>query len=127
MIATEMRANKVNLAASPCINILRHPAWGRAQETYGEDPWLLGELGLAAVQALESHHVMASPKHFALNSLENSRWVVNVEVNERTLREVYLPHFKKTIQQGKPAAVMSAYNQFNGEFCGENKRLLTDI
>jgi len=127
VIATEMRANEVNLAATPCINILRHPAWGRAQETYGEDPWLLGEFGLAAVQALESHHVMASPKHFAVNSLENSRWVVNVEVDERTLREVYLPHFKKTIQQGKPAAVMSAYNQLNGEFCGESKRLLTDI
>ena len=127
VIAIEMRANKVNLGATPCINILRHPAWGRAQETYGEDPWLLGEFGLATVKALESHNVMASPKHFALNSLENSRWVVNVEVDERTLREVYLPHFKKTIQQGKPAAVMSAYNQINGEYCGHSKRLLTDI
>ena len=127
VIATEMRANKVNYAASPCINLLRHPAWGRAQETYGEDPYLLGVLGVAAVQAIESHHVMACPKHFALNSIENSRFVVDVELDERTLREVYLPHFKKTIQEGKPASLMSAYNKVRGEYSGNNKELLTTI
>lgn len=127
VIASEMRANKVNYAATPCINLLRHPGWGRAQETYGEDPWLLGEFGVAAVKGLEKHNVMACPKHFALNSIENSRWVVDVEVDERTLREVYLPHFKKTVQKGKPASIMSAYNAVNGEFCGSNKELLTHI
>lgn len=127
VIAMEMRANKTNYAATPCINLLRHPGWGRAQETYGEDPWLLGEFGLAAVKAIQSHNVMACPKHFALNSLENSRWVLNVEVDERTLREVYLPHFKKVIKEGKPASIMSAYNKVNGEYCGSNKMLLTDI
>ncbi len=79
VIAIEMRANKVNYAATPCINLLRHPAWGRAQETYGEDPWLLGEFGVAAVKGIEKHNVMACPKHFALNSLDNSRFVVDVE------------------------------------------------
>ena len=123
----EMRANKTNYAATPCINLLRHPGWGRAQETYGEDPWLLGEFGLAAVEGIQSHNVMACPKHFALNSLENSRWVLNVEVDERTLREVYLPHFKKVIKEGNPASIMSAYNKVNGEYCGSNKMLLTDI
>ncbi|WP_422081116.1 beta-glucosidase family protein [Ulvibacterium sp.] len=127
VIASEMRANKVNYAATPCINLLRHPGWGRAQETYGEDPWLLGEFGVAAVKGLEKHNVMACPKHFALNSIENSRWVVDVEVDERTLHEVYLPHFKKTVQEGKPASIMSAYNAVNGEFCGSNKELLTHI
>ncbi|MGB0837571.1 MAG: glycoside hydrolase family 3 protein, partial [Flavobacteriaceae bacterium] len=127
VIATEMRANKVNYAATPCINLLRHPAWGRAQETYGEDPYLLGVFGVAAVQAIESHHVMACPKHFALNSIENSRFVVDVELDERTLREVYLPHFKKTIQEGKPASLMSAYNKVRGEYSGNNKELLTTI
>ncbi|RKN80089.1 beta-glucosidase [Ulvibacterium marinum] len=127
VIASEMRANKVNYAATPCINLLRHPGWGRAQETYGEDPWLLGEFGVAAVKGLEKHNIMACPKHFALNSIENSRWVVDVEVDERTLREVYLPHFKKTVQKGKPASIMSAYNAVNGEFCGSNKELLTHI
>ncbi|MBS9461908.1 glycoside hydrolase family 3 C-terminal domain-containing protein [Flagellimonas sp. 389] len=127
VISSEMRANKVNYGATPCINLLRHPGWGRAQETYGEDSWLLGEFGVAAVKGLEDNNIMACPKHFALNSIENSRWVVDVKVDERTLREVYLPHWKKTIQDGKPASIMSAYNSVNGEFCGENKYLLTDI
>lgn len=126
-ISVEMRANNTNYAATPCINLLRHPGWGRAQETYGEDPWHLGAFGVAAVKAIENNNVMACPKHFALNSIDNSRWVVNVKVDERTLREVYLPHFKKTVQVGKPASIMSAYNAVNGEFCGSNKYLLTDI
>ncbi|MEL6973834.1 MAG: glycoside hydrolase family 3 C-terminal domain-containing protein [Bacteroidota bacterium] len=127
VIASEIRANGANYAATPCINLLRHPGWGRAQETYGEDPWLLGEFGVAAVKGIEKHNVMACPKHFALNSIENSRWVIDVSVDDRTLHEVYLPHFKKTVQEGKPASIMSAYNSLNGQFCGENKRLLTDI
>jgi beta-glucosidase len=126
-IAIEMRANETNYAATPCLNLLRHPGWGRAQETYGEDSWLLGEFGVVAVQALESHNVMACPKHFALNSIDNSRYVVDVQVDDRTLREVYLPHFKKTIQEGKPASLMSAYNSVRGNFCGSNKELITDI
>ena len=126
-IAIEMRANKTNYAATPCINLLRHPAWGRAQETYGEDPYHLGEFGVAAVRGIEAHNVMACPKHFALNSLDNSRFYVDVQVDQRTLREVYLPHFKKTIQQGKPASIMSAYNLVNGEYSANNKYLLTDI
>lgn len=127
VIAKEMRANGTNYGATPCINLLRHPAWGRAQETYGEDPWLLGEFGVAAVNGLEQNNVMACPKHFALNSIENSRWVIDVKVDDRTLREVYLPHFKKVVQKGKPASIMSAYNQVNGDFSGESKLLLTDI
>ncbi len=127
VIGKEMRANGTNYGATPCINLLRHPAWGRAQETYGEDPWLLGEFGVAAVNGLEQNNVMACPKHFALNSIENSRWVIDVKVDDRSLREVYLPHFKKVIQKGKPASIMSAYNQVNGDFSGESKTLLTDI
>jgi beta-glucosidase len=122
-----MRANGTNYAATPCINLLRHPAWGRAQETYGEDPWLLGKFGVAATRALQAENVMACPKHFALNSLENSRFVVDVRVDERTLREVYLPHFKRTIQEGGAVSIMSAYNKLRGEYCAENEYLLTDI
>ena len=127
VIAIEMRANKVNYAATPCINLLRHPGWGRAQETYGEDPWHLGEFGVAAVKGIEKHNVMACPKHFALNSIENSRFIIDVDLDERTLREVYLPHFKKTIQVGKPASLMSAYNKVLGEYAPNNKYLLNDI
>ena len=127
VISKEMRANKTNYAATPCINLLRHPGWGRAQETYGEDQWLLGEFGVAAVKGIEKNNVMACPKHFALNSIENSRWVLDVSLDERTLREVYLPHFKKVIQEGKPASIMTAYNKVRGEYSGSNKELLSDI
>ena len=127
VISKEMRANKTNYAATPCINLLRHPGWGRAQETYGEDPWLLGEFGVAAVKGIEKNNVMACPKHFALNSIENSRWVIDVTADERTLREVYLPHFKKVIQEGKPASIMSAYNKVRGKYSGSNEELLTKI
>ncbi|WOH38177.1 glycoside hydrolase family 3 C-terminal domain-containing protein [Thalassotalea fonticola] len=127
VIGKEMRASGINYTGTPTINLLRHPAWGRAQETYSEDPWLMGEFGLAAVNALQHHNVMSCAKHFALNSIENSRFVVDVEVDERTLREVYLPHFKKVVQQGKVASLMSSYNKVLGEYAGNNHYLLTDI
>jgi beta-glucosidase len=127
VIAAEIRAIGANMAATPCINILRHPGWGRAQETYGEDPWHIGQFGVAATKAVQAHNVMASPKHYALNSIENSRFVVNVELDERTLREVYLPQFKKTVQEGQTATLMSAYNMARGEYLSNNKHLLTDV
>ncbi len=127
VIAREMRANGTNYAATPCINLLRHPGWGRAQETYGEDPWLLGAMGVAAVRGLEDQRIMACPKHFALNSIENSRWVIDVEADARTLHEVYLPHFRRVVHQGRPASIMSAYNRVNGAFAGESRELLTDV
>jgi beta-glucosidase len=127
VIAIEMRGIGANMAATPCINLLRHPGWGRAQETYGEDPWHVGQFGVAAVRAVQAHNVMASPKHFALNSIENSRFVVNVEVDERTLREVYLPHFKKAVQEGGAVSLMSAYNRALGEYLSNNAYLLNDV
>jgi beta-glucosidase len=124
-MGVEARSLGANFFAGVCINLLRHPAWGRAQETYGEDPFLLGAMGSALVRGVQ-RHIMACVKHFALNSIENSRMKVNVKVSERTLREVYLPHFKRCIEAGA-AAVMSAYNQVNGEYCGQNPHLLRDI
>jgi beta-glucosidase len=125
-IGKEARAAGTNYSGAVCINLLRHPAWGRSQETYGEDPFLLGEMGASLTQGIQQHNVMACVKHYALNSLENSRFLIDVKADERTLREVYLPHFKKCIDAGA-ASVMSAYNQFRGEYCGHNKYLLTDI
>jgi beta-glucosidase len=125
-IGRELRAQGANLFGGVCINLLRHPAWGRAQETYGEDPVLLGEFGAALVRGVQRHNVVATPKHFAANSMENTRFKVNVEIDERALREVYLPHFKRCIDAGA-GAVMSAYNQVNGAYCGHNRVLLTQI
>ncbi len=124
-IAAEARAQGANMWGGVCVNLLRHPGWGRAQETFGEDPFHLGSLGAASVEAAQ-RHLMACVKHFACNSVEESRFYVDVRVGERTLREVYLPHFKECVETGA-AAVMSAYNRVNGEFCGHHRHLLRDI
>ena len=125
-IGRELRAHGGNLFGGVCINLLRHPAWGRAQETYGEDPFLLGEMGVALTLGVQHHNVLATPKHFAANSMENARFKVDVCLDERALREVYLPHFKRCIDAGA-GAVMSAYNKVNGSHCGHNAVLLTRI
>jgi len=123
----EIRAIGANYSGAVCINLLRHPGWGRAQETYGEDPHHLGVMGAALTQGIQHHNVMACVKHFALNSIENCRFYVDVHTDERTLREVYLPHFAHVIQAGDVASVMSAYNRFRGAHCGHDRTLLTDI
>ena len=125
-IGREARAQGSNFFGGVCINLLRHPAWGRAQETYGEDPWHLGEMGAALVRGVQRHNVVATVKHFACNSIENARFKVDVVVGERELREVYLPHFKRCIDEGV-ASVMSAYNKLNGRYCGHNRTLLRTI
>ncbi len=124
-IGMEARAMGANFFGGVCINLLRHPAWGRAQETYGEDPYHLGEMGAALVRGVQKH-VMACAKHYACNSMENARFKVNVKINERTLREIYLPHFKKCVDAGV-TSIMSAYNKVNGHYCGHNRHLLTEI
>jgi beta-glucosidase len=125
VIGFELRALGGNLFGGVCINLLRHPAWGRAQETYGEDPFHLGEMGAALTRGVQQH-AMACAKHFALNSMENARFTVDVCIEPRALHEVYLAHFKRVVDEGV-AAVMSAYNSINGEWCGQNKTLLTDV
>lgn len=126
VIGKEARAQGANYFGGVCINLLRHPAWGRSQETYGEDPFLLGEMGKALTEGVQEHNVIACVKHYAVNNIENSRFWVNVKADERTMREVYLPHFKKAIDAGA-ASVMGAYNLFNGDHCCESHTLLTDI
>ena len=126
VMSKETRANGCNFSGAVCINLLRHPAWGRAQETYGEDTHLLGEMGAALATGIQSHNVVASVKHLAVNSMENARFKIDVRIGERALHEVYLPHFKRTIDAGC-MSVMSAYNKLNGEYCGQHRGLLTDI
>jgi len=125
VIGKELRALGGNFFGGVCINLLRHPAWGRAQETYGEDPRLLGALGAALARGVQQH-VMACVKHYALNSMENGRFKLDVTIDARALHEVYLPHFKAVVDAGV-AAVMSSYNSVNGEWCGQNRPLLTRV
>jgi beta-glucosidase len=124
-IGREARAHGANVCLAPCLNLLRHPGWGRAQETYGENSEHIGEMGAAFVRGLQ-RHVMGCVKHFACNSIENSRFRVDVRVRPDVLDRVYLPHFKRVVDEGV-ASVMSAYNSLNGAWCGQNRGLLTSI
>jgi len=126
VFAKEASALGANLFAGVCINLLRNPMWGRAQETYGEDPYLLGKMGEALTKAMQDNGIIACPKHYALNSIEDLRFSVDAKVDERTLHEVYLPHFKKCIDAGA-MSIMGAYNKVNGTYCCENKELLVNI
>jgi beta-glucosidase len=125
VIGRELRALGANFFGGVCINLLRHPAWGRAQETYGEDPLHLGTFGAALARGVQ-RHVMACAKHYALNSMENARFSVDVTIEARPLHEIYLRHFKSLVEAGV-ASIMSAYNSVNGEWCGQNYTLLTEI
>lgn len=128
VIGKEVRAYEGgNYFAGVCINLLRHPAWGRAQETYGEDPYHVGEFGLQLTESVQAHNVMACVKHYAMNNIENSRFKVDIDCDERTLHEIYLPHFKKCVVDGGAASLMGAYNKFRGERACESKELYQDI
>jgi beta-glucosidase len=124
-IANEARSFGANWVAAVCVNLLRHPGWGRAQETYGEDPVHVGALGAALTRGLERHSI-ACVKHFALNSIDSSRFLVDVQASPRVLHELYLPHFRDCVEAGA-GSVMSAYNRVNGRWCGENPELLEAI
>jgi len=124
-IALEARSFGANWVAAVCVNLLRHPGWGRAQETYGEDPVHVGAMGAACTRGLE-RHAIACVKHFALNSIDSSRFLVDVQVDRRVLHELYLPHFRDCVEAGA-GSVMAAYNRVNGSWCGEQAELLHSI
>ncbi|MCZ7680776.1 MAG: glycoside hydrolase family 3 C-terminal domain-containing protein [Sandaracinaceae bacterium] len=126
-MARELRSVGADVLLAPTINILRHPRWGRAQETYGEDVHHMGELGVAFIEGAQAEGVIASAKHYAANSIEDTRHHVDVGMDERTLREIYLPHFRRAVVEARVGSVMSAYNRVNGEYCDMSRHLLTDI
>lgn len=124
-IGEEVREEGGNFYGGVCINLPRHPAWGRAQETYSDQPIVLGKMGAALAKGVQ-HNAMACMKHFACNSMENARFSVDVNVDEATFNEVYLPHFKYVAQHGI-YAVMSSYNSINGEWGGQNRYNLIQV
>jgi beta-glucosidase len=124
-IGREMRAQGANFFGGVCINLPRHPAWGRIQETYGEDPLLLGEFGAALVRGVR-RNAMAVAKHYALNSMENARFKVDVQASDETLHEVFLPHFRRVVEEGVDG-IMTSYNSVNGEWAGQNEVLMEGI
>ena len=126
-IGREAREVGVDVVLGPGINIKRSPLGGRGFEYFSEDPLLTGVLGSAWVQGLQGTGVGASLKHFAVNSQETDRMRVDAVVDQRALREIYLPAFERIVREARPATVMSAYNAINGVFASENPWLLTEL
>ena len=117
---------------SPTINMARDPRWGRTPETYGEDPFLTGEMGTAFVKGLQGNDprylkVVSTPKHFAANNEEHNRFECNAEISEKQLREYYLPGYEALIRRGKAASIMASYNAINGIPSSANPWLLTKV
>jgi beta-glucosidase len=123
----EARALGVHVLLGPNVNIQRNPLAGRNFETYSEDPLLSGSIGTAFVRGLQAEGVGACVKHFVANEQERQRRRGSSNIDERTLREIYLAPFEMIVRQAQPWTVMSAYNRLNGTFMTEHRRLLTDV
>jgi len=126
-LGEECQAENVSVLLGPAINIKRSPLCGRNFEYFSEDPYLTGHMAAAQVNGLQSKNVGSSLKHFAVNNQEHNRMTISAEVDERTMREIYLNAFEIVVRNASPWTIMSSYNKINGTFAGENKHLLTDI
>jgi beta-glucosidase len=123
----EAKARNKSVMLAPAFNITRTPLCGRTYEYYSEDPFLNSLLAVQSVKGIQSQHVAACVKHFAVNNQEVERNRVSVQVDERALREIYLPAFKATITEANAWTIMSAYNKLRGVYCSENNYLLEKI
>jgi beta-glucosidase len=126
-LGRETRANDVAVLLGPGVNIKRTPLCGRNFEYVSEDPVVAGELGTAIVRGIQSQGVGTSLKHFAANNQETDRMRVSADVDERTLREIYLPAFERVVTNAQPWTVMCAYNKVNGTYASEHRWLLTEV
>jgi beta-glucosidase len=126
-LGAEARDQGVDVLLGPGVNMKRSPLCGRNFEYFAEDPLLAGALGAAWVTGLQSRGVGASVKHFAVNNQETDRMRISAEVDERTLREIYLPAFEHVIRAARPATVMCSYNRVNGVYSSQNQWLLTSV
>ena len=127
VIGEEACARGKNVILGPGINIVRTPLCGRNYDYYGEDPWLSGRLAVGYIRGMQAAGTVACVKHFAVNNQETDRGRINVEVDERALREIYLPAFEASVREGGALAIMGAYNKLRGEHCCQNAYLLTEI
>ena len=126
-LGREAAAIGVSVVLGPGINMKRSPLCGRNFEYVSEDPWHAGELASAMVQGIQSQGVGTSVKHYAANNQEDDRLRVSAEIDERTLREIYLPAFERVVKNAQPWTVMCAYNKLNGTYCSEHHWLLTEV
>lgn len=127
VLGSDCQAENLSVLLGPAINIKRSPLGGRNFEYLSEDPYLAGELAKNYIDGVQSNNVGVSVKHYAANSQEYNRMSSDSVVDERTLREIYLPAFEACVKESKPWTIMCSYNRVNGLFAAENKYLLTDI
>ncbi len=126
MVGEECRATGIGVLLAPGVNIARIPVCGRNFEYMGEDPYLAGEMAAAYIQGTQSQGVITTVKHFACNNSDYDRHKTDSVVDERTLREIYLPAFKRAIEAGS-LGLMTSYNQINGEYGSENEYLVEEV
>jgi len=126
-LGSEAAANNVSVLLGPGLNIVRDPLAGRTFEYFSEDPYIAGKLAAAMVRGIQQNGVVATPKHFAVNSQEHLRMSIDEVVDERTMREIYLEGFRRVVQEAKPKLLMTSYNKVNGVYANENPHLLQDI
>jgi len=126
-LGEECQKEDVSVLLGPGVNIKRSPLCGRNFEYFSEDPLLAGEMGSAWIKGVQSQGIGVSLKHFAVNNQEENRMIIDAIVDERALREIYLPAFEIAIKKAQPWTVMCSYNQINGVYASENHYLLTDI
>jgi len=126
-LAEECIAQKVDMLLGPGVNMKRSPLGGRNFEYFSEDPYLAGEMAVHYIKSMQSRGVGTSLKHFAVNNQEFQRFNIDAQIDERTLREIYLPAFEKAVRQAQPWSVMCAYNKVNGTLASQHAYLLTDI
>ncbi|WP_419845672.1 glycoside hydrolase family 3 protein [Candidatus Poriferisocius sp.] len=127
VLGDEARAKGCRVLLAPTINLHRNPLGGRNFECYSEDPVLSGQVAAAFVRGVQSRRVATTPKHFVANDSEFERNTIDSQVDERTLRELYLVPFEYAVLEGGTWGLMSAYNRLNGTFCSENEWLLTQV
>ncbi|NIO86192.1 MAG: hypothetical protein GTN53_37005 [Candidatus Aminicenantes bacterium] len=127
VIARELKSKGRHCLLGPCVNIHRHPLGGRNFESYGEDPFLASRMAVAFIKGVQSQNIMACVKHFTCNNQEWERSKVDVTINERALREIYLPAYKAAVKEAGVWMVMAAYNKIQGDYCSENNFLLNEI
>ena len=126
-IGEEAQAQNVQIVLGPGNNIKRSPLGGRSFEYFSEDPVLSGHIAAGVIEGIQSRKVGTALKHFACNSQETERFVIDEKIGERALREIYLAGFEYPVKKAKPTSLMCAYNKVNGDYCSQSKWLLTDI